>query len=206
MLAIKYILFSQLLITLFTSNLSAQSFELMPGTERVFIDNQWLKSFDEKGKWSLFSRSRATVDYSENTNLFTGAYLNYTTKSGIGGTVLGRVSTLGAGGDAGIHFFKANESFLIYALASIEMQSELAYSWFSILRYTPAINSDWKVYTSLELFTNFSQGYHLASVQRIRIGLGHSNYQFGLALNLSGLGHKYDNTDINPGIFFRKQF
>ena len=134
---------------------NAQSFEFMPGTERIFIDAQWLKAFDEERKWSLFSRSRATVDYDENTNLFTGAYLNYTTKSGFGGTVLGRISTLGAGGDAGIHFFKTKESFMAYALVSVDISSTFAYSWFSILRYTPAFNDKWKFYSNLELFFKF---------------------------------------------------
>lgn len=183
-----------------------QSFEFMPGTSNIFVDAQWLKTFNSAEKWSLFSRSRAMVDYREKTDLFTGAYLNYTTKSGFGGTVLGRISTIGAGGDAGVHYFKANDSFLIYALASIGLQSELAYSWFSILRYTPAINNKWRLYSNLELFSNFNIDGHLASVQRIRLGLDQKGYQFGLALNLSGLGYDYSIRDSNPGIFLRKQF
>lgn len=178
----------------------------MPGTKSIFVDAQWLRTFNSIGKWSLFSRSRALVDYRENTDLFTGAYLNYTTKSGFGGTLLGRISTLGAGGDAGLHFFKANASLLIYALASIDLQSELAYSWFSIIRYTPAINNKWRLYTNLELFSNFNIDGHVASVQRIRFGLDQKGYQFGLALNLSGLGNDYSIRDTNPGIFLRKQF
>ena len=178
----------------------------MPGTERIFVDAQWLKTFDEEQKWSLFSRSRATVDYEENTNLFVGAYLNYTTKSGFGGTLVGRISTLSAGGDAGIHYFKVKDSFLIYALASIQLQSELAYSWFSILRFTPSLSDRWKLYSSLELFSNFRSDGHVASVQRVRIGLDQKGYQFGLAINLSGLGNDYGMTDTNPGIFLRKQF
>lgn len=185
---------------------NAQSFEFMPGTERIFIDAQWLKTFDTERKWSLFSRSRATVDYDENTNLFTGAYLNYTTKSGLGGTVVGRISSLEAGGDAGVHFFKAKASFMVYALASVEISSEFAYSWFSIVRYTPTLNEKWKLYSSLELFSNFNTDGHVASVQRMRAGLDRNGYQFGLALNLSGLREDYSTTDSNPGIFIRKQF
>ena len=186
--------------------INAQSLEIMPGTERIFIDAQWLKTFDDDRKWSLFSRSRATVDYDENTDLFTGAYLNYTTKTGVGGTVLGRVSTLNAGGDAGVHFFKAKETFLIYTLASVDLSSEFAYSWFSILRYTPELSEKWRVFTSLELFSNFNTGGHVASVQRVRAGLDRNGNQFGLALNLSGLGQDYSTTNSNPGIFLRKQF
>ena len=202
----KHILLILSIACLAFAKVSAQSIEFMPGTEGVFVDVQWLRTFDKANKWSLFSRSRATVDYNEQTNLFTGAYFNYTTRSGVGGTMLGKIATSWAGGDAGVHFFKAGESFLIYALASIELRSEWAYSWFSIVRYTPALRSTWRLYSSLELFSNFNDEGHVASVQRIRIGLDRRGYQFGLALNLSGLGHDYSTTDANPGIFLRKQF
>lgn len=193
-------------ILLLISKLSGQSLELMPGSERVFVDAQWLRTFDEQRKWSLFSRSRATVDYDEKTDLFTGAYINYTTKSGLGGSVVGRISTRSAGGDVGIHFFRAKESFLIYALASVAIDSEFAYSWFSIFRYMPEVSSQWKIYSSLELFFNFNMEGHVASVQRIRAGMDRNGYQFGLAINLGGIGNDYGTTDTNPGIFLRKQF
>jgi len=187
-------------------NAYSQSIEIMPGTERVFTDVQWLETFDEERKWSLFSRSRATVDYKDNTNLFTGAYLNYTTHSGFGGTVVGRISSRGSGGDIGVHFFRGKEAFMIYALASIDVSSETSYSWFSILRFKPELSKNWRLYSSLELFSNFNDVGHVASVQRIRAGLDRKGYQFGLALNLSGLGEKYNMTDSNPGVFIRKVF
>jgi hypothetical protein len=201
----KQILLS-LLALLMVSQMMAQSLEIMPGTERVFVDAQWLKFFDQDQHWSLFSRSRATADYDNQTDLFTGAYVNYTTSSGFGGTVVGRIGSRGAGSDLGVHFFKANSKFLIYALASVEMSEDPNYSWFSIMRYTPSLSTHWKAYSSLELFTSFNSLGHLASVQRIRLGADRSGYQFGLALNLSGLGEDYSITDSNPGIFFRKQF
>ena len=196
---------SLLLIFLSLKSVS-RSLELMPGTERVFVDVQWLKFLDEKSSWSVFSRSRATSDYEGNSNLFTGAYLNYTTKMGLGTTLVGRMSSNNVGGDIGIHFFKANQHFMVYALTSVEMSSNFSYSWFSIARYTPALNENWDIYSSLELFTNFSQSRHVASVQRIRAGLSSNGWQFGLAFNLSGLGENYQVRDFNPGVFVRKQF
>ena len=196
-----------LVVIIGSLNVVGQSFEFMPGAERIFIDAQFLNFFDEERKWSLFSRARATAEYNKpETNLFTGAYLNYTTKSGVGGTILGRIATLGSGMDTGIHFFKANAKVVIYALASIELKSELGYSWFSILRFTPSLNDRWKVYSSLELFSNFNSDGHVASVQRIRGGFDRAGYQFGLAINLSGIGRSYNPTDSNPGVFLRKAF
>ena len=198
-----------LLIVLFISSyirVSGQSFELMPGTERIFVDAQWLKTFDQAKHISFFSRSRATVDYDQNTDLFTGGYLNYTSKVGLGGTILGRISSLSSGFDVGPHFFKRKSNWMLYALASIELSNELGYSWFSIFRFTPSFNDNWKLYSSLELFSNFNDAGHVASVQRIRLGLDYKSYQFGLAINLSGIGRNYQIKDENPGIFLRKVF
>ncbi len=199
-------LFAYLLIIVMNTQTHAQSLEMMPGTERFFADVQWLEALDSNRKWSVFSRVRATDDYRENTNLFMGAYLNYTTSTGFGGTVLGRISTGGSGGDIGVHYFRASKTFMIFALASLDLASDLAYSWFSIARYRPEISEKLQLYTSLELFSNFNQSGHAASVQRIRAGLESRGYQFGLALNLAGFGQDYSNTDLNPGVFIRKEF
>ena len=185
--------------------LSGQSLEVMPGTERVFVDAQWLRQFDDS-RWSLFSRSRATDDYRDNTNLFTGAYLNFTTPKGFGGTLVGRISSIGSGADVGLHFFQARPRFMIYALVSMELSNDQRFSWFSIARYTPHLTEQLKLYTSLELFTNFAEANHVASVQRARAGVDRNGFQFGLAINLSGVGKKYESKDANPGLFVRKQF
>ena len=183
----------------------AQSFEVMTGTKRIFIDAQYLKFFDVEHKISLFSRARATAEYDDQkTDLFTGAYLNYTTKSGFGGTVIGRISSNNSGLDAGVHYFKATKSVMVYALSSININDELLYSWFSIFRYTPPLKEDWKLYSSLELFSAFGQIGHLSSVQRIRLGVDKNGFQFGFAINLNE--SRFADADINPGVFFRKQF
>lgn len=169
------------------------------------MDAQYLSFFAGKPKLSLFSRARATAAYNDqSTDLFTGAYLNYTTSSGFGGTVIGRISSRSSGVDAGFHYFRAKKSLVIYALSSINLNDELLFSWFSILRYTPALSKQWKLYTSLELFSAFGQLGHLSSVQRIRAGVDKQGHQFGLALNLNE--SRFTKTDFNPGIFFRKQF
>ena len=185
----------------------SQSIEIMPGAERIFVDVQFLEFFDQDLRWSLFSRSRATSSYTDSkTDLFTGSYMNYTSRFGFGGTILGRISSNGGGIDAGIHFFKSSKSFMIYALTSININDELLYSWFSIFRYTPLISEKWKGYLSIELFSAFAKVGHLSSVQRLRIGAESGGYQFGLALNLQASGTSLNEVDSNPGIFIRKAF
>ena len=179
----------------------------MPGTERIFIDAQFLKFFDEQYRWSLFSRARATAEYYRNqTDLFTGAYLNYTMKSGFGGTILGRIATLSSGVDVGVHYFRATEKWVVYALPSININDKLAYSWFSIIRFTPGLGKEWKGYVSLELFSAFNRDGHVSSAQRLRLGIDKKGYQFGLAINLRETGRSFEKGDANPGVFLRKAF
>ena len=178
----------------------------MPGTERIFADIQWLKPLGDDYKWTIFSRTRATVDYEdENRDFFSGLYLNYTMKSGFGASLVGRLSSADAGVDVGPHFIRQTKEVTFFALASISLQSELSYSWFSILRYTPEISEKWKAYSSLELFSAFREEGHVVSVQRIRLGLDRDGYQFGFAVNFRATGRPYRLRATNPGLFFRKQ-
>lgn len=185
--------------------IQAQSIELMPGNQRFFADLQWLKSFDQEYRFSLFSRTRITVDYENQASLFSGAYLNYTGKPGIGATLVGTVGGGGAGAAAGAHVFKSKPDWMLFGLAAVGIKSEPDYSWFSIFRYTPKVGEKWKLYASLELYTLFNGNGHVFSVERLRIGLDKQGYQFGLASN-----HNQSGSDFLPlnnyGPFFRKSF
>ena len=175
----------------------------MVGNERIFGDVQWLKFLDQKNHWSIFSRTRATVDYDNRTNLFSGAYFNHTLKNGLGGSLVGKIATSGGGADAGVHIFKSHPNWMLFGLASIGLKNELEYSWFSIFRFTPKINENWRYYSSLELFNLFGKRNHLVSVQRIRLGVDFRQFQFGFAANFSEVGKNWA-TESNLGGFVRK--
>ncbi len=175
----------------------------MVGDKRIFTDIQWLKFIDTERHWSLFSRTRATVDYDNQTNLFSGAYLNYTLNNGLGGSIVGKIGNSGGGADVGVHVFKATSNWMLFGLASIGLKNKLEYSWFSICKFTPKINEKWMVYTSLELFNLFGREGHLVSVQRLRLGLDYQKFQFGAAVNFMELGKRWTQNS-NVGIFIRK--
>ena len=195
-----------IIMGLFPANSSAQSLEIMPGHNRIFVDVQWLKPLDQKFRFSLFSRTRATIDYENQTDIFSGAYFNVTSKYGVGGSLVGKVGLNGAGGDAGVHYFKATDKITFFGLASVGLKRELELSWFSILRYTPSLGEKWKLYTSLELFTLFNSEGHTFSVQRIRVGVDRKGYQFGLGYNTSQAGSSFVGVIDNFGPFIRKAF
>jgi hypothetical protein len=198
-----FILFS---IILGISKSSAQSLEIMSGSEAVFADAQWLHFFDDERKWSLFSRSRAQVDYDNQSSLFMGAYANYSIKWGLGLSLVGRISSTGSGGDGGIHYFLATERSVLFLLFSSAIDDVLSFSSFGIYRYRHPISEHWKVYLALELFSNIDPDGHNFSVQRSRLGMDHKSWQFGLAYNSSQIGSDFIQLDDNPRLFIRKEF
>ena len=199
-------LFWLLLFLFIYRSSSTQSIEFMVGDQYVFTDVQFLKAFDKAYKFTVFNRTRTQIDYEDQVNFFSAAYFNYTTNSGLGGTILGRLGNAGSDVDAGIHYLKNAENVTFFGLASASLTDGGIYSWFSILRYRPKINSKWKVYSSLELFTVLNKWNHAASIQRIRLGLDYDSFQFGLAANLLELGEDFVFGTNNYGVFIRKEF
>ena len=72
----------------------AQSIELMPGHQFIFTDVQFFKGLDSRYRNSVFSRTRARIDYGEDAPVFfSGLYLNHTFNSGLGFSVKMKDST-----------------------------------------------------------------------------------------------------------------
>ncbi len=202
-------LFPFVIPLLFFFSAKSQSIEIMPGNNFVFTDLQFFKPLDKKFRTTIFSRTRARLTYDDDengVNFFSGAYLNYTTKTGFGGTLIGRMNNFGSDMDLGIHYYRKIKSFSIYALPSISLSQKNTYSWFSIVKYRPTLNDQWKMYTSVELFSVFNKSDHVISTQRVRIGLEYRSYQFGLAMNISEFGDDLIVTNDNYGVFIRKEF
>ena len=197
---------SILFLLLIQLGLKAQSVELMPSTEYLFADIQLLKPFDRSYRFTLFSRTRIQVDYKEQVNFFSGAYFSYTQKNGWGTTFLSRVNNTGTGADGGIHYNRNSTNWSFFGLLAKDLTEIGGYSWFSILRYRFRLNETWKAYCSLELFTAMDDGNHIASLQRIRLGLDRADYQFGLGFNWLELGNDFLFINDTYGIFIRKEF
>lgn len=169
---------------------SAQSLEIMGGNNGLFADVQFFKPLSGTNyRFSVFSRTRGTLSYENKANILTAAYFNYTSKVGVGASLIGSLSSSnGVGGAVGINYFKAHKALTVFILTAVEIDDPPRYSYFSIFRYQPKIKGDWKLYTSLELYSLFGNTGHLASVQRVRVGVDWKKLQFGPAANLSELG------------------
>lgn len=182
---------------------NAQTIELMPHEDGLFGDVQFLKPLSASYTWTVFSRTRIDSDLENDNNILSALYLSYTTKSGLGGTVLGALSNASSNSGVGIHYLLNSPNVSLFALPYITIKEDVDVNWFSILRFRPEISEKWKVYSSLELFAVYNDG-HQFSVQRIRGGMEVNSNQFGLAINLSQIG-SFRNT-VDTGLFFRKEF
>ncbi|MCP4439720.1 MAG: hypothetical protein GY810_12320 [Aureispira sp.] len=113
----------------------SQSLEIMVGNKNVFANAQWFKFLDTTGHLSVFTRGFGNIDYEGNSDLFLGTYINYTTKSGLGATIIGRIGTFDSGGDAGAHFMKFGKNWgvSVFATVGVGLLKELQYSVFSNL-------------------------------------------------------------------------
>ncbi|MFN3200943.1 MAG: hypothetical protein ACE366_21260 [Bradymonadia bacterium] len=154
---------------------------------------------------SLFSRTRMTVDYDNNTDMLSGLYLSVTSPWKIGLTAVGSVRPQAAGGEGGIHLLHTQGGLTVFALVSTEFTSERGVSFFSITRYRHPITERWQLYSSAELYTLWREQAHVASVERARLGVEWEGWAFGGALNLGQYGVDW-KTDVNPGAFVRKTF
>ena len=186
--------------------LQAQSLEVMAGRQGLMVDVQWLEAFEGAPGWSLFSRTTAQVDTAANTTFYTGGFLNYSLPMGLGATLVGTVTPAGASGDAGVHFAKGGPEWMLFTLLATDLAREWGVWSFTILRYQPKINEDWRGYSSLELFSHLNGLGHTYSTQRVRLGAGYRGIQTGVALNLVGLGPEYQTVPAHLGLFLRKQF
>lgn len=200
----KWLIFT--LLIGFMPKAKAQSLEIMPGNNRVFADIQWLQPLEPSYQFSLFSRTRATVTYEQQTDVFTGAYLNYTRFKGFGFSLVGRIDNRVGGGDCGLHYFKNQKDWTAFVLLSAALDQADHYSLFSIVRYRPSINEHWKWFSGMELYIAWLRGDHRVSVGRLRAGAEWKGLAFGLGADGVYGGEGVQLVYNNFGIFLRRQF
>ncbi len=197
-----------ILILFFSINKGiAQSIELMPGTENVFVDIQFMENMsDSSFKYIVYSQTRAIISQENNATMSTVVFFNYKSKLGLGATLASRITSgNGASGLFGLSYLNIDKRFLIYSLLAVEQHDETRFGSFSVFKYYPQLCDNWKLYTSLEVNSLIDKEHHLDSVQRMRLGLDYKNNQFGLAANLREIGKDYNMIE-NYGLFFRKVF
>lgn len=192
--------------------------EVFAGDKRTTLDLLLIKNLKGKGeaksKFLFFSRSRVSLDYNETktTNLPQFALteaLSYNIKDlrGFAPVAVVQIFNLGTFPKAGIQYLKLKTNFTFFSWSVIDLAKDPSVDVFILSRFTPKLTEKMKLYTQLELLSNFpSLDTNMNFTQRIRVGLKFDEVQFGLGLDLNEVGKENFTNTTNAGVFFRYEF
>ncbi len=184
--------------------------ELMAGHKRTGVDVLWFKKFVAKkdNPWLFFHRLRASVDYHNKTAFGTTNALSYNFRSGIGLVAATQFLQAGFVAKAGIQYFNAtgNASVFTWLVAGNNTNHRFSGDWFVLARWSPRLNNTWKGFAQAELLSQAEEGWNLALTQRVRLGIGTDQWQFGLAADFTETGKSFLSASSNLGGFLRRVF
>ncbi|MBN8698747.1 MAG: hypothetical protein J0L54_03990 [Chitinophagales bacterium] len=184
--------------------------ELMVGHQRTGVDVLWFKKFaaGKDNPWLFFHRSRASVDYHNKTAFDITNAVSYNFRSGIGLVAATQFLQAGFVAKAGMQYFKArgNASVFSWLVAGNNTNHRFSGDWFVLARWSPRLHDAWKGFIQAELFSQAEEGWNLALTQRVRIGIGTDQWQFGFAADFTEAGKSNFSTTRNLGGFLRRVF
>lgn len=172
------------------------SAELMAGNKSATLD---LKvSAEIAPKLELFSRNLPTVNYDNEVSYFGLASLGYAVFDGL--NVLAQaqfIPGVGAAPRAGLEYFKQVGDFGLYGEAVTTVQESPQVELLANVGYRQQLTENLRLIADLEAITLLSpKRGHDYSTQRLRVGLGTGQFEFGPAINVEETG---GNGDYNVG-------
>jgi hypothetical protein len=185
--------------------------ELLGGNDRTTADVLWFRPFtDSSGKASpflFFNRTRASVNYSNQTAFGTTLAVSYNLRSGIGFVFTGQFLNQGFYPKAGVQYFTRTRRALLFTWVTAELLQQSRVDWFVLSRWEPPLSSQLNLFTQLELLSVVDPEGYLSLTQRIRLGLGFPlRWQSGVGIDLGQAGKGTFTTSTNIGLFIRKEF
>jgi hypothetical protein len=209
-----------ILILFIPTGLCAQiPVEVFAGHERTTFDMMYFKytrkRSGENSRFLFFNRNRASVDYrmtsSEYLPLFgiTGA-ISYNAPSlkGIAPVAVTQIFNSGVLIKAGVQYAHQKKRLTIFSWLVTETMSDPKLDFFLLGRYTPRLTEKTDLFLQAETINAFatSSAKNNSFLQRLRIGLKFSYWQFGVGIDLSQSGKKDLTFNSNAGLFLRHEF
>ena len=184
--------------------------ELMAGHQRTGVDVLWFRKFaaGKDNPWLFFHRSRASVDYHNKTAFGTTNALSYNFRSGVGLVAATQFLQAGFVAKAGMQYFKVRKkaSDKNWLVANNNTNHRFSGDWFVLARWSPRLNDKWKGFLQAELLSQAEEGWSLSLTQRMRIGVGNDQWQFGFAGDFTETGKPVLSATTNLGAFLRRVF
>ena len=195
--------------------------EVFAGHRQLSFDLMFFKFFKNGKKqpspWLFFNRNRASLDYrmTQTEHLprfgFTEAVSYHHKKlRGFAPVLVAQILNTGFYGKLGLQYAFLNQNWTYFTWLVVGLESKFNLDYFMLLRYSPKLKGQLKLFTQIESFNQGKFGQAelgLSLVQRLRLGLGFKeHYQFGLGLDLSqNKGTIWIYTQ-NLGGFLRTEF
>jgi hypothetical protein len=210
-----------LMLILFVSvRTSAQiPVEIFGGNERTTFDMMYFKytrkRSGENSRFLFFNRNRVSVDYRMTSSEYlpsfgtTGAIsYNAPLLKGMAPVVVTQVFNSGVLLKAGVQYAYQKKGLTIFSWLVAETMSDPTVDFFFLGRYTPRLTEKTDLFLQAETINAFatSSAKNNSFVQRIRIGLKLSYWQFGVGIDLSQAGKKDLTANSNAGLFLRHEF
>jgi len=164
------------------------SVEVMAGDKSTTLDTKVRTNVAPRT--NLFLRGRTSVDYQGEVGYFGLADLSVNLVDGLDAVAEAQfIPGVGVVPRLGLGYFKKVDDFSVYGLATAGLNGENVDAEFvANLRYAPQLTDDFNLVLNLENVTNVGEQGHNFSVQRLRTGLGHDNYEFGVAVDITEAG------------------
>lgn len=185
-------------------------FEVFAGHKRTGADVLWFKSplNQATSPWLFFHRSRASVDYSNQTAFGMTNAISYNFKNGLGVVAATQFQQSGFAAKGGLQYFAAfkNGSVFSWLVVGNNTTHRFSGDWFVLARYTPKLNEKMRWFFQTEFFNTLDNQQHKSYTQRLRLGIKLKDWQTGLGGDYTQSGIHHLIATQNTGVFIRKEF
>jgi hypothetical protein len=193
--------------------------EIFTAKDKVSFDVMMFKYFrnraDDNGRFLFFNRTRALVDYRQQTEGigpsfgFTGAF-SYNAPAWKGFAPVAVVQVLNAGGTVkgGVQYVNIKRRLTLFTWSIAEIAPGSGLDAYLLLRGTPRISENLDLFLQLELVNTlpFRTMDPFQLTQRGRVGIKKGRWQAGLGADVIEYGRGTLEVTVRPGVFGRYEF
>jgi hypothetical protein len=193
--------------------------EFFAGHKKATLDIMFFRNFKNKegqiSKFLFFNRNRASMDYTMTTNSglpqlgFTEA-ISFNDKKfkGFAPVAVVQIFNKGIYPKAGVQYAQTRQNMTIFTWVVSEIMKNPHLDFFLLGRYTPKLIGNINLFTQIELvnvFPTVSEN-NFSFIQRFRLGLKISAFQFGTGMDFIQSGRNNFAKTNNIGGFLRYEF
>ena len=185
--------------------------ELNIGNNRFGLQFLMNKHFAPTSKFSFLSVTSYESTYNNDINnldFINNSQVAYEIYKGFGiatGLSVNRISGLTP--IAGLEYVLANQEILLVLTPTYHLSKSKNIEGLALIEYKPKLSETVKLYSRIQTLYNHNseENHHERSYIQFRLGVGISNFQFGLATNLDYYGSAKILKE-NYGVFLRHNF